>query len=388
MPPRNDDQITSDDVKAGNVKFSMSSWLVGRGPLVLRGPRPKPASKPARAVSVNPQVIKIIIENRITYTPDSRAVADESEDTGYVAGPTNSDSDSSNSDDEDEDSGDNKDVRIIIKRASKKANQGNDEAQIKKDCLKKSHKSSKSGKQPKVASASSQNENADGTSAKGDTIAESTGCRDSDDEARTPKETGGKATGGPVWSAADDAKVLSMKKGGSTWAEIGKSVKRGKKEVQKRHKVLTTAGNTLAANDIANDGNNELTEAREQAHHHEKSHWGKDKSSVCESVSEPSPTDDGQDDSAAYEQNLYLHEMHFFHLYREHIKEKDLVIPDDRLTESECNIIALLSARRRANFYLQLESEFFNITGRRIPAQYLKHKFDEKKSIIKNRDGR
>ncbi|KAK0728077.1 hypothetical protein B0T26DRAFT_696742 [Lasiosphaeria miniovina] len=80
--------------------------------------------------------------------------------------------------------------------------------------------------------------------------------------------------------------------------------------------------------------------------------------------------------------------MHFFHLYREQIKEKDLVIPDDRLTERECNIIALLSARRRANFYLQLKSEFFNITGRRVPAQYLKYKFDEKKSIIKNRDGR
>ncbi|KAK3378401.1 hypothetical protein B0H63DRAFT_246569 [Podospora didyma] len=72
---------------------------------------------------------------------------------------------------------------------------------------------------------------------KGANTGSDTGRSTPTNEAAAKPQTG---SGNSNWTPSEDARILSMKKGGESWANIGNAISRGKKEVQKRHKELNS----------------------------------------------------------------------------------------------------------------------------------------------------
>ncbi|KAL1850407.1 hypothetical protein Daus18300_012941 [Diaporthe australafricana] len=65
--------------------------------------------------------------------------------------------------------------------------------------------------------------------------------------------------------------------------------------------------------------------------------------------------------------------------YAKHLLTNKSTIPevDDKFDHDDCILLALASARRKGDQWLQMQADFANLTGRMVPIEVLKYKFDE-----------
>ncbi|KAH8891365.1 hypothetical protein GQ53DRAFT_866251 [Thozetella sp. PMI_491] len=183
------------------------------------------------------------------------------------------------------------------------------------------------------------------------------------------------SSGSGDWTPSQDAIILSMKKGNETWAIIGKAVGRSKKEVQKRHKEL--AAGTAGGQGPGNDGTNEAPSADNNSR--------KDQADC-----EKSPKQGSKNPQAAVAQDLLSFpavDAHFAltqrqtaafrKIYGDHYKVhtlSDKIVPDRNFSERDCEMLALLVAKTKAERWYELQAAFFNLTGRMVSVDVLKHK--------------
>ncbi|KAK1989404.1 hypothetical protein LZ30DRAFT_776136 [Colletotrichum cereale] len=119
-------------------------------------------------------------------------------------------------------------------------------------------------------SVSSQARSADAVMAQSTTSGETTSDESSTSGDASP-ESGGASSSAQSsnaghWTPSEDALIISMKKGGESWASIGNAVNRGKNEVKKRwHVVKVNAANSESGGDAQTEsesgGENAQTES-------------------------------------------------------------------------------------------------------------------------------
>lgn len=210
------------------------------------------------------------------------------------------------------------------------------------------------------------------------------------------------------------------------WAEIGKELKRGRRECQQRHRALSSQAKELGIttaklakiyieddddkskpkksakdrDERTSKDNNEVKTDKLKAKHKGKSkdaaNWdsksetpptsktNKNKKQASEtssgsdsdpdSGSDSGPDDNDNDPEAEYwAQRRYIYDTQYSIMY----PDQKVLRPDRFYSESDCRVLAGLEARYRANKWLYIQADFCNATGRMVEAEILKAKFYE-----------
>ena len=163
------------------------------------------------------------------------------------------------------------------------------------------------------------------------------------------------------WTAFQDASVLDGKEAGKSWADIGKEIGKGKKEVQKRHKFLAALkATTQDTEDVA-------AEPVEEA--------------AADAFDKPfDPANDYYAHLyAKHQETMQKREEWFNSLYLPPPNPNDLLRnqADASFTDRDCAVLRMLEDRRQDTSqyrWLELQADFFNATGRMVDLDVLRWK--------------
>ncbi|KAI8951321.1 hypothetical protein F4801DRAFT_294248 [Xylaria longipes] len=217
----------------------------------------------------------------------------------------------------------------------------------------------------------------------------------------------------------DTASVRSMTDSSNhhaRWAEIGKELKRSRRECQQRHRALSSHAKELGITtaklaELYVDEDNERSKTKKSSKYRdegrprdsseaktEKSkakHKSKSKPEAppeskkkknkkgasetsSDSGSDPKPDSSSDNDfdnleAEYWAQRRYIYDTQYGELY----PDQKVLRADRFYSESDCRVLAGLEARYRANKWLYIQADFCNATGRMVQAEILKAKFYE-----------
>ncbi|KAI0122960.1 hypothetical protein BJ170DRAFT_119409 [Xylariales sp. AK1849] len=208
------------------------------------------------------------------------------------------------------------------------------------------------------------------------------------------------------WTVEEDGAICKLKKDNKTWAEISKSINRGKHEVKKRHHRLNeifkehgTDPNELGENwahemralgreipspekpspvkggDRGKKGNKGKDEEE-----HPNSPKGKYKQASKKKrkvvvVSTSSSSSACSSESQAGEEERQANKHFIYHqVYGELYPNHKTYEPDDFWSEDDCKILAIIEAKQQELKWKYIQAEFFNATGRMVASELIKHK--------------
>ncbi|KAI1738500.1 hypothetical protein F4680DRAFT_182373 [Xylaria scruposa] len=209
------------------------------------------------------------------------------------------------------------------------------------------------------------------------------------------------------------------------WAEIGKELKRGRRECQQRHRALSSHAKELGITttklaklyiEEGNGGGNgddskskksskdrnegKTKNSNKTAEKSKAKHGGKskdisnydfkpeaspkskkkkykkrapDSDSSSDSSSDEDEDDDDDPEVEYWAQRRYIYDTLYGGMY----PDQKVLRPDRFYSESDCRVLAGLEARYRANKWLHIQADFCNATGRMVEAEVLKAKFYE-----------
>ncbi|EOO02975.1 hypothetical protein UCRPA7_1525 [Phaeoacremonium minimum UCRPA7] len=196
------------------------------------------------------------------------------------------------------------------------------------------------------------------------------------------------------WSASEDAAIVSMKEGGEIWASIGQAIGRGKKEVQKRWKELstqqteggsTTTGNmtSLTPADTENDADNEMTDAatnkgkgkggKKSANIPKKTKTSPKKETALMIVSSDSDNEVGSSPDNDVDSEAEIYTRMYSNL---NLDDSAALEPDSDFNVQECNVLKVIDVKNKVNHWLEVQADFFNATGRMVPVGVLRRKLE------------
>lgn len=184
------------------------------------------------------------------------------------------------------------------------------------------------------------------------------------------------------WSPSEDAAILSMKEGGETWVAIGQAIGRGKKEVQKRWKELSTQQQEQTGSatvrvpiDTENDADNEMTDAGGKKGKGKGKGGTKPasptKSNALVTISSDS---DNEVDSASgngADSDAEVYTRMYSNL---NLEDTAALEPDSDFDMQECKVLKVVDVKNKVNRWLQVQADFFNATGRMVPVDVLRRK--------------
>ncbi|KAI0514425.1 hypothetical protein F5B22DRAFT_647737 [Xylaria bambusicola] len=235
-------------------------------------------------------------------------------------------------------------------------------------------------------------------------------CNSTDDASDTDLE----------WTRAHDGLICVLKSQGNSWAEIGKVVKRSRRECQRRHRELSAHAKGLGfttdklaklyindydamAQPKAKKGSKTTNKSKDNNEENDENSASKGKGKSKEDTSKPAKSEsattskskkrkvtvtfassssdssdscsEATDDEAQeyYESRRYQADTVYAQMY----PDQKTLKPDRFYSESDCRVLAGLEARYRANKWLHIQADFCNATGRMVEAEILKAKFDE-----------
>lgn len=200
------------------------------------------------------------------------------------------------------------------------------------------------------------------------------------------------------WTLSDDAKLRGMKEDdrNPTWAEISKVLGKSKKEVQLRWKVLKDQPKQSDADDESSnkdDGKADKertgSKKQEQKQHgvtKQKQKGGKGQKSKSpprspsirsgDVPSSPSSSDSDPNDMTfagsprSRRQKRYMHQRVHTALYGRSIAPE----PDEYFSQRDCDILANIESKYKQGKYLEMQANFYNVTGRMIPLSVIRDK--------------
>ncbi|KAI0546873.1 hypothetical protein F4679DRAFT_398945 [Xylaria curta] len=223
----------------------------------------------------------------------------------------------------------------------------------------------------------------------------------------------------PEWTREEDRTICIRKSEAKSWAEIGKELKRGRRECQQRHRALSSHAKELGITTTKlaklyieeDDGdangddskskkrgegktkNSNKTVEKSKAKHRDRSKdvsnydskpetspkskkkKTKKRAPDPDSSSDSSSDEDDDDDPDVeyWAQRRYIYDTLYGGMY----PDQKVLRPDRFYSESDCRVLAGLEARYRANKWLHIQADFCNATGRMVEAEILKAKFYE-----------
>ncbi|KAI0866266.1 hypothetical protein F4860DRAFT_215509 [Xylaria cubensis] len=223
----------------------------------------------------------------------------------------------------------------------------------------------------------------------------------------------------PEWTREEDRIICVRKSQAKSWAEIGKELKRGRRECQQRHRALSSHAKELGITtaqlaklyieededesqskkstkdrDERKSKNSNETTDKSKAKHKDKSKdvsnynsktetsskskKKKNKKAVSETSDSDSDSSSGGEDDDDPEVEYWAQRRYIYDtLHGEMYPDQKVLRPDRFYSESDCRVLAGLEARYRANKWLHLQADFCNATGRMVEAEILKAKFYE-----------
>lgn len=216
----------------------------------------------------------------------------------------------------------------------------------------------------------------------------------------SPAVVGGRVTSTSNWTPSQDALILSMREGGESWIDISRAISCGEREVERRWEELLDYGSTasLTTATAVSDGADlgaKKSEASKGKTKDDKKNTGKGKgkgkkvkengkgSTKRAKQSGDNPSASRSDNTPAAENiNLLQHRADISAailggLYDNTFARK--IKPDDNFSLLDCRVLGLLSAKRKADRWLELQSSFYNATGRMVPLELLRYKIEEAK---------
>ncbi|KAM5380747.1 hypothetical protein ACJA88_005076 [Fusarium oxysporum] len=166
----------------------------------------------------------------------------------------------------------------------------------------------------------------------------------------------------PNWSLSEDCRLRSMKEAGETWTFISDSLCKTKDDTRK-----STVANKWhkGARNLKVAKENQEAKARAKA-----KTSGKDVSSADEAK------DESDDDSSLFrygdrekrEQMKYLQEHVYGAMYPPYIHPQ----PDAYLGKRDCALLATIDSKYKRSRWLEMQANFYNVTGRMVPLESLK----------------
>lgn len=230
--------------------------------------------------------------------------------------------------------------------------------------------------------------------------AETTDAEKTDDE---KKNDGVEATdadkshdqtnGGGDWTEAADTQLWRLKSDGKSWADIHAIMGGSKSGTKDRYKHLQSIDfkvpeETAAAEDTAC----ETADAAKQTEAAAQSPEPRTRSATCKSTTahkasaaEPMPDhprahlDAGSRyDGSACDAgtNVYIAQYARSLLAEANAGRTRIPEPDDIFDEEDCILLALADSRHLQNRWLEIQADYFNVTGRMVPQEVLKWKLD------------
>lgn len=197
-------------------------------------------------------------------------------------------------------------------------------------------------------------------------------------------------TAGRVWSISEDELLRGIKNAndGLSWEEIGKILNVSKGDAKARWKTIRNAladdggqqsseaapASAIATSDksIAETNDCNEKEGKRTKPNTEETGKGSEKDSASDSFSSLSlPGDTGTKESRR--QKRYWRKHIHSHLYPALIEPE----PDAHFTKSDCEVLASIDSQYKASRWLEMQANFYNVTGRMVPLQVIRNKCED-----------
>lgn len=190
------------------------------------------------------------------------------------------------------------------------------------------------------------------------------------------------------WTPSEDAIIISMREGGESWITIGKAISCGEKEVEQRWEELIAEETapesaTEASGEDRSEADDELAGGKKEETKKGRGTTGrgraKRKKGKPPSYTSSSSDDGGESAGEHAEPHQYRREevsaALLGRMYDDTFANK--IQSDDNFSPLDCRVLGLLYSKREADHWLELQSAFYNATGRMVPYQLLKRKIEE-----------
>lgn len=222
--------------------------------------------------------------------------------------------------------------------------------------------------------------------------------KDETADANKPKEHE-KGRDNDAWTEETDAQLWKLKDEGKTWAEIHEIMGKGKSGLKDRYKHLKSIDfnvpdepvdpakpdgndeNKDDAADVANDfmaRASAFVEKQMEAASAAANNQPSSARSQKGSNHQPSPTafPTGYYNSNAFDPgtNAYIAQYSRNLLADADAGRRSIPEPDEVFDEDDCILLALADSRRRENRWLDIQADYYNVTGRMVPLEVLRWK--------------
>lgn len=198
------------------------------------------------------------------------------------------------------------------------------------------------------------------------------GSSTGDTDGSIGQKTKGQGRAGSRWSESQDALLRNMKKGGETWADIATVLGRGKQEVRLRFKDIQAIGQKGIKVDRSLSNPNVGGKASFQKKSSKMRSRAPKKSTLdlprCFGDQSTSVTTDSTGSEA--QQQMYLQKQIRENLYPPYLSLQD----DDHFTKRDCAVLATVDSKMKRGKWLEMQANFFNVTGKIIPISVFRDK--------------
>ncbi|PCD37403.1 hypothetical protein AU210_005901 [Fusarium oxysporum f. sp. radicis-cucumerinum] len=181
----------------------------------------------------------------------------------------------------------------------------------------------------------------------------------------------------PNWSLSEDCRLRSMKEAGETWTFISDSLCKTKDDVRARWKILQNMSETKTRKStVANKWHKGARNLKVAKENQEAKARAKAKTSGKDVSSADEAKDESDDDSSLFrygdrekrEQMKYLQEHVYGAMYPPYIHPQ----PDAYLGKRDCALLATIDSKYKRSRWLEMQANFYNVTGRMVPLESLK----------------
>ncbi|KAK2936335.1 hypothetical protein FoTM2_004279 [Fusarium oxysporum f. sp. vasinfectum] len=181
----------------------------------------------------------------------------------------------------------------------------------------------------------------------------------------------------PNWSLSEDCRLRSMKEAGETWTFISDSLCKTKDDDSDDDTSSEDMSETKTRKStVANKWHKGARNLKVAKENQEAKARAKAKTSLPDVSSADEAKDESDDDSSLFrygdrekrEQMKYLQEHVYGAMYPPYIHPQ----PDAYLGKRDCALLATIDSKYKRSRWLEMQANFYNVTGRMVPLESLK----------------
>lgn len=205
-------------------------------------------------------------------------------------------------------------------------------------------------------------------------------------------------TAGRIWSVSEDELIRGIKNANNclNWEDIGKIFNVSKADAKARWKAIRNAptnigqhssesapGSATTSSDKAEETNDRNKNGENKDNSEETDKAGEENSDSDLSSSLSLPHAIGAKETRR--QKRYWRKRINSHLYPALIEPE----PDAHFAKSDCEVLASMDSKYKASRWLEMQANFYNVTGRMVPLEVIRDKFEaaEQSSTMDTADG-